>query len=51
MVFLSPVRCKPSGRERLKMIDTGPLPPKVRILGPGKLPNLANQGYWEVARC
>jgi hypothetical protein len=34
-----------------KLIDAGRLPPKVRILGPGKLPNLADQGYWEVARC
>jgi hypothetical protein len=34
-----------------KMIDAGRLPPKVLILGPGKLANLANQGYWEVARC
>jgi hypothetical protein len=34
-----------------KLIDAGRLPPKVRILGPGKLPNLADQDYWKVARC
>jgi hypothetical protein len=33
------------------MIDAGRLNHAIQILGPGKLPNLANQGYWEVARC
>ena len=34
-----------------KMIDAGQLLPKARILGPGKLPNPADQGCREVACC
>jgi len=34
-----------------KLIDVGRLPLKFRIFGPEKLPNLADQDCWEVARC